>query len=341
MLTPLAIGMLVASPISGISRTQGFAALASLGLLVAAAGLALIHARAGHELLVARAVPVHRRRRLWHVQLAQHGGDDGSRCAHRRGSPLAPACWSEHGRCLSIAFVMAVVTSGINRNVLFNIFSGLGKRITATQMAPFLSNMHLALWCMAALSIVGAGVSFARPKHVAHPSRGGHTGGSARRAAVRARTRTRPLRPRLLRPDEYCSRTGCPTARCRATMRIGEVAELTGTTPRTIRYYEEIGLLTRGTDRELGKHRCYSQEDVNRIKEIVRLKDLLGLSLEQLSQLLEAETARAEIRREYQRNRRSRAPARRCWGNRAGHIASSAGARQGPYQQSFPSSRRT
>jgi len=83
------------------------------------------------------------------------------------------------------------------------------------------------------------------------------------------------------------------------TMRIGEVAELTGTTPRTIRYYEEIGLLSGGTAREMGKHRCYSQADVDRIKEIVRLKDLLGLSLEQLSQLLEAETARADIRREY------------------------------------------
>jgi DNA-binding transcriptional MerR regulator len=83
------------------------------------------------------------------------------------------------------------------------------------------------------------------------------------------------------------------------TMRIGEVAELTGTTPRTIRYYEEIGLLTGGTEREIGKHRCYSQTDIERIKEIVRLKDLLGLSLEQLSQLLEAETARADIRREY------------------------------------------
>jgi DNA-binding transcriptional MerR regulator len=83
-------------------------------------------------------------------------------------------------------------------------------------------------------------------------------------------------------------------------MRIGEVAELTGTTARTIRYYEEIGLLIGGTERELGKHRCYSQRDVDRIKEIVRLKDLLGLSLEQLSQLLEAETARADIRREFQ-----------------------------------------
>jgi MerR family transcriptional regulator, repressor of the yfmOP operon len=83
-------------------------------------------------------------------------------------------------------------------------------------------------------------------------------------------------------------------------LRIGEVAELTGTTPRTIRYYEEIGLL-RGAERAHGKHRWYSDADVERVREIVRLKDLLGLSLEQLSQLLEAEAARAELRREYHR----------------------------------------
>jgi MerR family transcriptional regulator, repressor of the yfmOP operon len=82
-------------------------------------------------------------------------------------------------------------------------------------------------------------------------------------------------------------------------LRIGEVAQLTGTTPRTIRYYEEIGLLPGSADRLQGQHRCYSGADVDRVKEIVRLRDLLGLSLEQLSKLLEAETARAELRREY------------------------------------------
>jgi DNA-binding transcriptional MerR regulator len=82
-------------------------------------------------------------------------------------------------------------------------------------------------------------------------------------------------------------------------LRIGEVAELTGTTPRTIRYYEEIGLLPGTAEREQGKHRSYSDADVERVREIVRLRDLLGLSLEQLSKLLEAEAARAEIRREY------------------------------------------
>jgi MerR family transcriptional regulator, repressor of the yfmOP operon len=84
------------------------------------------------------------------------------------------------------------------------------------------------------------------------------------------------------------------------TLRIGELAELTGTTPRTIRYYEEIGLLEGGAERAQGKHRNYTQADVDRVKEILRLRDLLGLSLEQLSQLLEAENARAGLRREYQ-----------------------------------------
>jgi DNA-binding transcriptional MerR regulator len=82
-------------------------------------------------------------------------------------------------------------------------------------------------------------------------------------------------------------------------LRIGEVAVLTGLTPRTIRYYEEIGLLSGAADRAQGKHRCFTETDVERLRQLVQLRDLLGLSLEQLSQLLEAETARAQLRREY------------------------------------------
>jgi DNA-binding transcriptional MerR regulator len=81
-------------------------------------------------------------------------------------------------------------------------------------------------------------------------------------------------------------------------LRIGEVAELTGTTPRTIRYYEEIGLLGSAAERVLGKHRVYTQADVDRVREIIRLRDLLGLSLDQLKQLLAAESARAHLRDE-------------------------------------------
>jgi MerR family transcriptional regulator, repressor of the yfmOP operon len=83
-------------------------------------------------------------------------------------------------------------------------------------------------------------------------------------------------------------------------LRIGEVAKLAGTTPRTIRYYEEIGLLPGAEDREPGAHRTYAEADVERLTEVLRLKSLLGLSLEELKDLLEAEEARAALRREWQ-----------------------------------------
>ena len=85
-----------------------------------------------------------------------------------------------------------------------------------------------------------------------------------------------------------------------AELRIGEVAKLAGTTPRTIRYYEEIGLLPVPGGREPGAHRSYAGADVERLTELLRLKDLLGVSLEELKELIEAEDARAELRREWQ-----------------------------------------
>ncbi|HVA30906.1 MAG TPA: MerR family transcriptional regulator [Gaiellaceae bacterium] len=79
-------------------------------------------------------------------------------------------------------------------------------------------------------------------------------------------------------------------------IRIGEVAERTGVTPRTIRYYEEIGLLA-GPDRRKGEHRVYDEADIERLQELTRLRDLLNLSLDELKQVLEAEEARAVLRR--------------------------------------------
>ncbi len=83
-------------------------------------------------------------------------------------------------------------------------------------------------------------------------------------------------------------------------LRIGEVAKLASTTPRTIRYYEEIGLLPAAGNREPGAHRTYAEADVERLTDLLRLKDLLGLSLEELKALVEAEDARAALRREWE-----------------------------------------
>jgi MerR family transcriptional regulator, repressor of the yfmOP operon len=82
-------------------------------------------------------------------------------------------------------------------------------------------------------------------------------------------------------------------------MRIGEVARAVGTTSRTIRYYEEIGLLPGAEDRASGKHRVYTAEDVERLRDALRLKELLGVSLDELRELLEAEDARAALRDEW------------------------------------------
>jgi DNA-binding transcriptional MerR regulator len=84
-------------------------------------------------------------------------------------------------------------------------------------------------------------------------------------------------------------------------LRIGEIARLVGTTPRTIRYYEEIGLLPESPERDRGRHRLYTEADVDRLRELLRLKDLLGVSLEELKELVEAESARAALREEWRR----------------------------------------
>jgi DNA-binding transcriptional MerR regulator len=82
-------------------------------------------------------------------------------------------------------------------------------------------------------------------------------------------------------------------------LRIGEAASRSGVTPRTIRYYEELGLLPR-SEREQGKHRVYTESDVERLRELTRLRDLLGLSLDELRSMVVAEDVRAEVRRRFQ-----------------------------------------
>ena len=79
-------------------------------------------------------------------------------------------------------------------------------------------------------------------------------------------------------------------------LRIGEVADRVGVTTRTIRYYEERGLLGHDASRTKGAHRVYTEADVVRLKELIRLRDLLGLSLEELVELAEAEESRAVLR---------------------------------------------
>jgi DNA-binding transcriptional MerR regulator len=104
------------------------------------------------------------------------------------------------------------------------------------------------------------------------------------------------------------------------SLRIGDVARLVGTTPRTIRYYEEFGLLPEPRSRAAGAHRTYSPEEVERLREVMRLKELLGLSLEELATLLAAEEARAAVRAELQREDVDPARRHELLGEALGHI---------------------
>lgn len=81
-------------------------------------------------------------------------------------------------------------------------------------------------------------------------------------------------------------------------LRIQEVSEEVGLTPRSIRYYEERGLL-KPAARSEGAYRLYDPDDIERLRFIKGLRDDAGFSLSDIGQLLEDESARARIRARY------------------------------------------
>lgn len=93
-----------------------------------------------------------------------------------------------------------------------------------------------------------------------------------------------------------------------AMLRIGEVARLVGTTPRTIRFYEEKGLLSASEERAAGRHRLYDEDDIARLRELLRLRNMLGVPLDELKELVAVDDERALLRTEL---RRTAAPAER------------------------------
>lgn len=83
-----------------------------------------------------------------------------------------------------------------------------------------------------------------------------------------------------------------------AYLQIGEVAERTGVTQRTLRFYEEKGLL-RPPSRMDGGFRLYSEEDVKRVEMIRRLQDLLGVTLADIKEMVDAQEMLRELRAQY------------------------------------------
>jgi EmrB/QacA subfamily drug resistance transporter len=172
-LIPLALGMLVASPIAGIyADRHGSRMLAAMGMLVTGAGLALMTTLHVHTPYWQDA--------LWLAIVGVGSGMFnspntaammGTVPPQRRGIAAgARTLLQNTGAVLSIAFVLAIVTSAVPKPILFRIFSGLAQGLSDSALAPFINNMHLALWVLAATSGLGAIVCLLRPAHDPSPA---------------------------------------------------------------------------------------------------------------------------------------------------------------------------
>src|SRR6476620_3330129 len=78
-------------------------------------------------------------------------------------------------------------------------------------------------------------------------------------------------------------------------LRTQAVSAALGLTTRTLRYYEELGLL-KPAARSEGVYRLYDEDDLERLRFIKRLRDDAGFSLAEIGQLLEDEEARTRNR---------------------------------------------
>jgi DNA-binding transcriptional MerR regulator len=81
-------------------------------------------------------------------------------------------------------------------------------------------------------------------------------------------------------------------------LRIGGVAARAGVSTRTLRYYEELGLLGPSA-RTAGGERRYQADDIVRLERIIELKDLLGMNLEEIRELLSSRSRLDELRVAY------------------------------------------
>jgi EmrB/QacA subfamily drug resistance transporter len=171
-LAPLALGMLIASPPAGMwADRHGSRGLAMGGMLTVAAGLALMTTLGRDTSYVWPAI----------FQFVVGIGSGmfnspntaammGTVPAHRRGIAAGARTLVQNtGAVISIAFVLAIVTSSVPKGVLFAVFSGVATHISNSQLVPFIANMHEALWFLAAFSLLGAVVAAVRPKHVPTP----------------------------------------------------------------------------------------------------------------------------------------------------------------------------
>ena len=165
MLAPLAIGMLVASPIAGAwADRHGSRAPAVLGMLLTAVGLAGMTTLQVDSPFWESAI--------WLTIAGIGSGVFNSPNTSammaavppwRRGIASGTRVMLQNtGAVISIALMLMIVTSVVPTMLLFSIFSGLTTGLSPARLAPFMDGMHLALWILCGFSLIGAAVSAMR-----------------------------------------------------------------------------------------------------------------------------------------------------------------------------------
>jgi EmrB/QacA subfamily drug resistance transporter len=166
-LAPMAIGMLVSSPLAGVwADRHGSRMLAALGMFVTAVGLAAMTMLGVQTAYFWSA--------LWLFVVGVGSGMFnspntaammGTVPTYRRGIAAGTRTVLQNtGAVISIAFVLAIVTSSVDKDTLLKIFSGVTTGLSDATLEPFVANMHTALWVLAATSVLGGAICLLRPR---------------------------------------------------------------------------------------------------------------------------------------------------------------------------------
>jgi MerR family transcriptional regulator, repressor of the yfmOP operon len=83
-----------------------------------------------------------------------------------------------------------------------------------------------------------------------------------------------------------------------AGIRISDAAATAGVSPRTLRYYEELGLLTPSLYTPGGERR-YTETDLTQLRRILELREVLGMNLDEIKEFLSFETRLDVLRTDY------------------------------------------
>lgn len=121
-------------------------------------------------------------------------------------------------------------------------------------------------------------------------------------------SRRRPESEMPMSPESKVYETHTPADGIDAH-RIGEAAKACGVTTRTLRYWQEIGLIT-PSGRRQGGERLYAEADIARAARIRELQELLGFSLSEIRVVLETDDVLEQLRNAYRSSTRPEAQLR-------------------------------